>query len=503
MKKIRSFALILCLLLALECLWLPAYGTEATTDATAETTAETTEETQPPVRVDLPAGNTFTGNDLVQFGCHTPDAAFAIYDGVILDYTESAILYEVNSGTLVYAYNADTPLSPSSLVKIMTALIAIEQGDLTDTVTATWDTLNSVPTEALTAGIVGGEELTLEQLIYTMMVGSANDAAAVIAQHIAGSQEAFVKLMNERAAELGCTGTNFVNVHGLHDDAQVTTARDMVRILLKALEYPEFTEVFGTGSFTLPATNKSEERKFWTTNYMLSDLVNEDYLDERVTGGRTGVTDDGFRCFAATAEEGNARYISVVLNSKPKYSNGVLTVQGTFEDTAKLLDLAFDDSELVQVLRSGSIVGQLSVQNGANSVAAAPDTVVSCVLPADYSPSLITERIQSVDPVINAPVTEGQLVGYYQVWYGSICIAHTPLYAMNSVAVSELSVQSGGALDDSGFDAGALSTALMVLGVIFAVILILFGGLFLIRTVRASMRRSRIRKRRQERRRSK
>lgn len=502
MKKIRVFALILCLLLALECLWLPVSATDTAADGTSETT-EATGENQPSVNVSLPTSATFTENDLIQFGCYSPDARYSIYDGVLLDHTQAAVLYEVNSGTLVYAYNADTPLSPSSLVKIMTALIAIEQGDLSETVTATWNALNSVPMEALAAGIVGGEELTLKELIYTMMVGSANDAAAVIAEHIAGDQESFAAMMNERAAELGCTGTNFVNAHGLHDDAQVTTARDVVKILLKALEYPEFVEIFGTASYTLPATNKSEARNFSTTNYMLTGQGNEDYLDTRVTGGRTGVTDDGFRCFAATAEEGNAKYISVVLNSKPKYSNGVLSVQGTFEDTAKLLDLAFQKSDVMQILRSDAVVGQLTVQNGANDVAVGPGTVTSCVLPVDYSSWMVTERIQTVDAVLNAPVSEGQLVAYYQVWYGSICIAYAPLYAKNSVEVSESSIQQNVNVDDPGFDAGALSTALMVLGVIFAVILILFGGSFLIRTIRTSMRKNRIRKRRQARRRSK
>ena len=149
---------------------------------------------------------------------------------------EAVILYESGTDTLMYNWNADKPMYPASLVKIMTALVALEHSDIADIVTVKASSLSQIPSDAATAELQPDEVLTMEQLMYCLLVESANDAAAVIADHVAGSQSAFVAMMNQRAAELGCTGTNFVNPHGLHNENQVTTARDMVKIISVAME---------------------------------------------------------------------------------------------------------------------------------------------------------------------------------------------------------------------------------------------------------------------------
>jgi D-alanyl-D-alanine carboxypeptidase (penicillin-binding protein 5/6) len=176
------------------------------------------------------------------------------------------------------------------MVKLMTALVALEKGDLSDEVTVTKRALNLLTAGAATAGLVAGEELTLEQLLYCLMVGSANDAALVIAEHIGGNQDIFVAMMNQKAEELGCTGTHFSNAHGLHDEETYTTARDICRITDAALENEVFRAMFTMESYTVPATNKSEERVLWTTNHMMSTHTRRDYFDSRVTGGKTCVT---------------------------------------------------------------------------------------------------------------------------------------------------------------------------------------------------------------------
>lgn len=491
MKNIRIIGLLLALVLVLGSMAGPVLATKVEPAPEA-----TPQESVPDVQSN--------GQDLtVVYGSHTVDGKFPVHGTMqMVPASKAAILYELNSDSLVYAYNADTPLHPSSLVKIMTALIAIEDGNLDDFVTADWDVLDTVPVDAMKAGIQGGERFTVEQLLYAMIVGSGNDAAAILADHVAGSQSAFVDRMNRRANQLGCTGTTFVNVTGLHDDDQVTTARDMVKILRKALSYPVFQEIFTTDSYLLPATDHSDSRYLQTTNYMQSVELTEMYYDGRVTGGRTGVTNDGYRCLAITAEQNNARYICVILEAKTEYADsGAMLRQGSFEDASMLLDIGFDQSDAVQVLRSGQAVEQLSVANSTNDVVIGPLEDIYGVLPIPYLPEQLTYRLEMKEN-LTAPVEEGTYVGDYQVWYRSTCIATAKLYTLNGTRY--LAPQASlDPQDDPAPDLGSLLIAFGVLGVIFGLILIYILIMFLMRRLRNARLKAKLRNRRVERRRSK
>ena len=186
-------------------------------------------------------------DDSVNMGSHTIDSQLPVLGSEqLISNARSVLLYETGTDTLMYSWNADERLPPASLVKILTALIAIERGDLTSQVVVREDVLNSVSKNAVKTGLLAGEILTLEDLLYCMMVNSGNDAAAVIADHVAGSQEAFVAIMNEYAQELGCTSTNFTDVHGIDDVNQYSTARDLGRILAAAVKNEVFAEFGAT-----------------------------------------------------------------------------------------------------------------------------------------------------------------------------------------------------------------------------------------------------------------
>ena len=178
-------------------------------------------------------------------GCHSVDAS-STYLGAsqIVDNVQAAFVFEVNSDTLMYAHNPDLQVYPASLVKVMTALIAVEQGNLEETIVVDEDTLSTVPYDAVSVELQPGEAISLNELLYCMMTGSANDAAAVIAEHISGTQDAFVQKMNEYAQSLGCTATQFTNVHGLHNEQQYTTVRDLARILSAAVKNEQFCAYF-------------------------------------------------------------------------------------------------------------------------------------------------------------------------------------------------------------------------------------------------------------------
>lgn len=183
----------------------------------------------------------------------------------------SALLMDLNSGKVLYDKNMNKKMYPASLTKVMTAIIVLENCELNDIATVSYDAVMTLSSGYVTANLQIGEELTVEQLLYVLMVGSSNDAAIVLAEHVSGSVDEFAKLMNEKATELGCTSTNFVNPNGVHDENHYSTAYDLALISRYAMQNETFRELVSTTSYKLPATNKydREDRLFTTTNALL------------------------------------------------------------------------------------------------------------------------------------------------------------------------------------------------------------------------------------------
>lgn len=377
-------------------------------------------------------------NNTVTNGAHSLDGVNPLLgsDRLVTN-VQSAIVYETKSQTLMYAFHADEQVSPASLVKILTALITIEQGNLSDEVTVTEAVLNTVASDAVSADLVAGEIMTVEDLLYCMMVGSANDAAAVLAEHIWGSQSAFVAEMNRYAKDLGCTQTNFTNVHGLHDDLQYTTVRDMARILAKAMENETFSAVFGAINYRVPATNMSQERALATGNYLMNNDDVQIYHDSRVTGGRTAVTSSGFRSIATSAEDNGMQLICIVTGSESVYKDDGYTVQifGGYNETSMLLNSGFEGFEAKQIVYTGQVIEQYSVENGNSDVIAGAMESVFTVLPQEVGMNDLDYRLVNKSDTLTAPVEKGQILSALEVWYGSVCVGHIDLCAMNAVPV--------------------------------------------------------------------
>ena len=381
-----------------------------------------------------------TQNNLaVTNGCHSIDAAMSFLgQDKLIDNAQSVFVFETGSQTLMYAWNADMPMYPASLVKIMTSLLVLEKGSLTDVVTVSQTALDAVSADAVSVDLQAGESLSVEDLLYCTIVYSANDAAAVLAEYVAGSQSAFVDLMNNRAVELGCTGTTYTNAHGLHNELQVTTARDTCRILQAALEHEFFRTAFGCVHYTVPATNMHEERRLSTNNYLMNTDEVAIHYDGRVTGGRAGTTADGYRCIASTSTSGNMELICVVMGSKSVYWEDTYSVSsyGGFPETSKLLDLAFSGYSRQQIIFENQILRQQTVLNGDCDVFAASYQSFSTVLPADISFDQLSFRYSDAPGSSQAPIRKGQNLAALQVWYGSMCVAQTDVYAMNDVPVA-------------------------------------------------------------------
>lgn len=362
---------------------------------------------------------------------------------------KSVILYEMNTGTLVYAYDPDMPVNPTGLVKLLTALVAIENGNLDDEVTAYSSTLNTVAIGSVSAGIKAGEVMTLRDLLYCVMVASANDAAAVIAAHIGGNQAGFVEMLNAKAQQLGCTASHFANAHGLANENQYSTARDLAIITQAALENEIFAEMFSTKTYTVPATNKSAERVLNTTNHMMHDAVIQTAVDSRVTGGKPAAASNTDRSMICTAEVGTSRYLCVVMSAAAEVSEDGLSITrwNIFEEVSFLFDFGFANFAVRQVIDQNQSMFQYSVAGGSCDVVLHPAQSVSVVLPLNFNrEDLHYYNLVEADK-LSAPLQKEQRVGTLQVQYGSIYIAVCDLLAMNDVTQAGTVIQDAERLE--------------------------------------------------------
>ena len=399
-------------------------------------------------------------------GCHSLDASVPFLgQGKLIDNAQSIFLFETGSQTLMYAWNADEAVYPASFVKLMTALLVLENGHMEDIVTVSADAINSVSYDAISADLAEGEQISVSDLFYCMLVSSANDAAAVLAEYISGSQSAFIDLMNQRAIELGCTGTYFVNPHGLHHDDQVMTARDAGRIIYAALDYEAFRDAIGAVYYTVSETNMHGVRYLSSNNYLMNTDTVGIHFDGRVTGGRTGVTTDDLRNVASVSEDGNMELICIVMGSTTSYLSGGNKVNsfGGFPETSMLLDMAYSGMSKTQVIFKNQVLRQQTVVNGESDVFVASFEDFSTVLPDTVSFDQLTYQYVDAPGADQAPIAQGQNMASLQVWYDSMCVAQTDIYAMNSVSVAANKVASRGENEQS----------LSALGWIIIVILII------------------------------
>lgn len=437
----------------------------------------------------------------ISSGCNTIDGAVS-YLGVqtSVKNCKAAILYETNTDTLMYAQNADTQLPPSSLLKILTALIAIEKGNMSDVVMVKEETLATLASDAVSIDLVPEEVVTVQDLLYGMMVGSGNDAAAVLAEHIMGSQQAFVDEMNRYAQSLGCTATNFTNVHGLHDDAQYTTARDVGRILAKAVQNETFCEVFGEKYYTVPETNKSEARYLTSQNYLINNDKVIDYFDERVTGSRTAVANDRTRSIASVAQVNDMELICIVMGAESKYEDDGYTVKvyGSYKETKELFNLGFTGNKTTQILHSNQTFMQKSVMDGSSDVIIGTDTGAFAVVPENINENTLTYRYVNEVPM-SAPIEKGQRAATLQVWLGAVCIAQADLFTMNKVLPAGAVFGENAARNG---DFGFLKVLLYLLGGIAVVVVTGFIVLYLLRATYIAKARRRSRRNSRNRRRS-
>lgn len=246
--------------------------------------------------------------------------------------TEYCILMDADSGIVLYESNADEKCYPASVTKLMTALLVVENCNLTDTLTVSSNAVSSVKYGDATAALKTGEVFTVEQALNIMLIKSANDMAYALGEHVGGSIANFAAMMNKKAVALGCTGTHFSNASGLTDVNHYTTARDMAIICREVIQNPVIMKAISMEkTYSVPPTNKLDETRYYKLSH---SMITGKYKYEYCIGGKTGYTDAAGHTLATFAQKDGLRLICIVFKS---------TDTGRYEDTISLFEYGFNN----------------------------------------------------------------------------------------------------------------------------------------------------------------
>ena len=323
---------------------------------------------------------------------------------------KSAVLMDANSGRVLYQQNGFVRLPMASTTKIMTAVVALDSGNVKRTVTVSPKATGS---EGSSIYLYPEEQLTLEQLLYALMLESANDAATAIAIEVAGSVEAFAELMNQKAAEIGLAATHFTNPHGLDHEEHYTTAYDLAKLTAYALQNPDFRAICGTVRKTIPLKGDEGTRVLINHNKMLSRY-------EGAIGVKTGFTKRSGRCLVSAAERDGLTLIAVTLSAPNDWT-----------DHTAMLDFGFANYENKQLAEKEGFSVPLSVVGGTSEILlAANQYPVSVMMKKGHG--TVTYQIEAPQ-ILYAPIANGTVVGRVIWSCDGKGIASSPLIATHDI----------------------------------------------------------------------
>lgn len=340
------------------------------------------------------------------------------------------LLAETSTGNILYERNSDERIYPASLTKLMTAILVVENCELDEIVTVSDNAVNSVPSGYVNANLQVGEELTVEDLLYVMLIPSANDAANALAEHVGGNIESFSSMMNTRAKELGCTGSNFTNPSGLHQEEHYTTTKDLFLISQKAIENSIIKKIIGTTTYSLPSTNKytKEARIFTTTNYMIRKSLTKYYCDYCI-GAKTGYTGDAKNCVVEFAKKDGIELTAIVMGEDSK-------VKGQkFLDAKEMFEYVFENYNVKKIAKQNDKYETVRVINGTKDTKQLEVLYKNSVniLIENNSEKEVETKVEYTN--LKAPIQKGNIVGKAIYEYDGITY-ETELIANSNVEES-------------------------------------------------------------------
>ncbi|GFI56129.1 D-alanyl-D-alanine carboxypeptidase DacF [Clostridiales bacterium] len=345
-------------------------------------------------------------------------------------------LYNLENNKAVFTQNAEEQVYPTSTVKIMTGILAIENLSerLDENITVTSSMLSAVSGNNI--GLAAGEIVTIDSMIRALLVNGANDAAYVLAHTVSGSTEEFVTLMNTKAKELGAHHTHYTNPTGMHDENMYTTAEDTAQIAKYAYGLDLFMEATSSVRYSMPATNTSAARTLHNRNCLLSVYYDKNYYNDQARGMNAGSTPQGGHCVVTAATDGELTYIAVVM--------GAETINGqiySYINITNLLKWAFDSFTYTQVLSPEQIVCEIPVtlSTAVDYVTLVSTDTLRVYLPADVNVEEEIEISYSTNSKeLQAPVYEGQVVGSVTAIYQGNILGTSQLVATTDVTRNDL-----------------------------------------------------------------
>ncbi|NMA83287.1 MAG: D-alanyl-D-alanine carboxypeptidase [Epulopiscium sp.] len=400
--------------------------------------------------------------------------------------SESAIVIEAKTGTILYEKNIHEQLPPASITKIMTAYLALEFGKLDDIITFTDSAVFSIGRNSSHLWMVPDEEITLEQALYGMLLQSANEVSNGIAELISGSIEDFAELMTEKAHSLGATKTHFTNPHGLHDEEHYTTAYDMALIAKEAIKNQRFKEIIQTSLYEIPATNKNDIRYLHNQHYMFSGcLKNPKFHYEGSLGGKTGYTDQARHTLVTYASRNNMDLICVVLKSEKPLM---------YEETTALFDYAFEQFSLVNIAEKNTTFAPIPLIYPKNKepfdmIETTLENDVLVVLPKDAKVEDIRKTI-ILPYEVSESVKKHETLGEIVYFLDDQLLTKSPIVSKKNYELPPIESfgipQSDPNISNSSIPSA--STHILRLPIMIILILILLSGLFFVLSIFSSQR---------------
>ena len=339
---------------------------------------------------------------------------------------KAAPLYEASTDTVLYALNADQKMYPASTTKLMTAALVMEYANPEDTVTVRQSAIDDIVSYGNdlrnSVYFLAGEEVQFMDMLDMLVVYSNNTAANILAEHVAGDIKSFVDLMNSKAAELGCTGTHFVNTHGLHVEDHYTTANDLLKIAQYAMKNEKIVASMQKASIKTPVTNKHKTQ----TTLGNTNLLTSSYKQLGLIGGKTGSTTAAGYCLVAACQEDDKIYYSVLLDCD--------TTTLRFSETKALFKFGKESFSVQTLLSATEPICEAPVRlsSKVDSVMLVPEHSISALLPNDFDAKAV-ELEYSYDKDITAPVAVGDALGKVNVRYNGHEYGQVKLVAASKV----------------------------------------------------------------------
>ncbi len=358
---------------------------------------------------------------------------------------EGVFLMNLDENEIIYEKNSTNKMYPASLTKIMTAILALEMEDHPENVEITMKgyiqdemyIINKSLGGISLAGLLKGEKINLDKLLYGMMLPSGNEAAMMVADYIGdGSVDYFVELMNKKAKELGAVNTNFKNPHGIHEPDHYTTPYDMYLIAKYAMENPKFVEIVNTVSYDGGPTNKHDHLYWNTTNKLITK--SSKYYSPYISGVKTGTTEEGGRNVISMASKDGYNYFLVVMGAPMEMEDEI----SSFYESKRIYDWVFNNFKVKTIIEKGEVVGETGLRLASDKkdhLKLMSMESMSALIPDEIDVSSVIMEIE-VPKMVNCPVKKGDHIGYASFILAGDNIGQVEIVSAENVEESKIKV---------------------------------------------------------------